>query len=107
MGSREDFIIQQAERLNYPIPDEILNRPFLQHGLELYMNGFFELCTTRSGSEFGVTPISYINIMQYCNYNEFDRELSDDFFYCIRALDSEYIEYHNKKSKDKTKGLGK
>jgi hypothetical protein len=71
-----------------PLPPAILNKPILKMGLGLYYEGFLDLCSTRS--EPG-RPISYLAMMDYCRFWEFDYEQCEAFTWFVSRLDSVYL----------------
>lgn len=91
-GHIEQRIIQQCMQEGLPLPKRIENAPELENGLELFIQAFFELNTSRNtGFDYG--PIPWIVISDYCDRLEIDDEQREDVFYHIRALDSVYLEF--------------
>jgi hypothetical protein len=78
-----------------PLPEKIKNAPELENGLELFIQAFFELSTSRMvGVDYG--PIPWVVINEYCNSLEIVEDQRDDVFYHVRALDSTYLEFINR-----------
>ena len=80
-----------AVRMGAAIPDRIANQPVLNCGLELYLNAFFDLDTTRSHG-LGLTPISWLSIKEYATSFDFNVELTEDLFFFIRAMDKSHLD---------------
>lgn len=93
-------IIEQAERMNRPIPEEILNRPQLYPGLELFYEAFNELSSCRSIG-MGIGPIPWTATNVWADHKELQGEQREYLFYHIRAMDNAYLEDHAKDMKKK------
>lgn len=72
-----------------PLPAAILNKPVMKLGLELYYEGFLDLCSTRSER---TRPISYLAMIEYCKFWNFDQEQSELFTWFASRLDIVYLE---------------
>lgn len=80
------------------IPDE----PMLFAGLDLYLDSFFLLSTTRL-NVMGVGAISWLSTAQYAALNNLD-EFSTYFLHrVVRLLDPIYMEHLNNESKKNSK----
>jgi len=93
---KEAIIMQQALRLNAPLPDKIANVPDLNTGLEFYLEVYLDLCSDKNVG-FGEGPIPWSAMNEYAKrYNiadeEFERMVS-----VLRAADAEVL-----KGKQKT-----
>jgi len=88
VGPHEQAIIKQAVRMGNPIPDRIANAPKLEHGLEIYLQAFFDLDTERNRGN-GICPIPWSSVSDYARAFEFDAEQTEDLHYFIRKLDQE------------------
>ena len=93
MGSKEKFLIQQANRSGMPIPDRIANKPKLAWGLELYLNAFYELQFDRNDNEY----IPWSVIVNYASFNEFSKDQTESLIYFIRELDRVFKGWLNNK----------
>ncbi|RKW55983.1 MAG: hypothetical protein D8B57_02400 [Prevotella sp.] len=81
-----------------PLPESIANAPDLQIGLELYLEAFMDLTTTRQlGMAAGPIPWNYIR--EWGVYNELNAEQMDSLFYHIRHMDEAYLEHMAKDAK--------
>ncbi len=91
-GSVEKTIIRQCLKDKRPLPEKIRNAPTLQWGLELFYNAFFDLHTCRPVGmvEMG---IRWLDIKQYCLFEGFDEEQTEDAFYFIRMMDNAYLDW--------------
>lgn len=101
MGAVEERIIEQAVMAGDALPDRIQNAPQLLRGLSLYYNAFQDLTTTRQ-SGFGIGPISWQAINDYCLTYGIDGEQREDMFFHIVRLDAAYREHVDKKHKLET-----
>lgn len=95
-GPTELTIIKQALRTGMPLPKAIENAPELWPGLELYLNAWFELDTTRSIG-MNVGPIPWNAIESYCLVCELDVEQKAKMHKLVRALDRVYLDHQRKK----------
>lgn len=100
MSAIEQNIAMQAVRAGRPIPEKILNAPVLNLGLELFLNAYLDLDCERSHS-FGPTPIPWTSVKQYCQFYDFDKELTNDVFYHVRKLDDFNLKRIEKKQSSK------
>jgi len=91
MGKHERSIARQAMRFGQPIPDRIANAPELRIGLQLFLQGFFDLDSERTHVN-GPAPIPWTSIKAYCVANELDEEQTDDMFYFVKAMDGRHLE---------------
>lgn len=87
------------------LPDFIKNSPELITGLELYFNAFLDLENDRSVG-FGIGPISWSVINEYCVVNDIVDDQRHAMFYHIRKMDALYIDLMTEISK-KDKKTGK
>lgn len=79
-----------------PIPAAIQNAPELLPGLDLFISAYTELSTCR---QLGMTegPIPWLAMNAYCDVYEIDGDLRQEFFYILRQLDNEMMEYRESK----------
>jgi hypothetical protein len=96
MGSVEKNILEQCYRSRMPVPPRILNAPELHLGLELYYAGFLDLNSCRSFG-FAEGPISWITIVNYCDYKGLTEEQTEDFIFHIGQMDTAYLKYRASK----------
>lgn len=82
------------------LPDFIRDAPELTPGLELFFNAFLDLENDRSIG-FGIGPISWSVINEYCVVNDIVDDQRHAMFYHIRKMDAVYIELMTEKSKVK------
>lgn len=86
-----------------PLPDAIRDAPFLQQGLELYLQAFVELSTTRLiGFSEGCIP--WTAIKEWGVFHGLDYMQMHDLFYHIRKLDNVYLKHQKKLSDNAKKG---
>jgi len=85
---------------NQPPPSYIADAPELLPGLDLYMEAFRELSTTRPhiGMNGAPGPIPWNRINEWGREFGFDGEARDYLVAMIRALDDEYLEWMGKDS---------
>lgn len=69
-------------------------------GLEFYFTAFLELTSCRTIG-FGVGPIPWLAIIKYCEIHEVEGDQRDDLIYHVQVLDGVYLDWENKKAKDK------
>lgn len=98
MGAVEERIIEQAIMAGDPLPDRIINAPTLLRGLSLYYNAFQDLSSSRQ-TGFGIGPISWQAINDYCLTYEIEDEQREDMFYHVVHMDAVYREHVEKKQK--------
>ena len=98
-GHIEDQIIKQAVRSGLPLPDRIQNAPSILPGLELYYMGFLDLTSCRSLGGFGIGPISWLAIEQYCEMMKLDDDQRAAMHFHVTELDKAYIRHQQKKNK--------
>lgn len=92
------MIIEQAAKHGLPLPEKIQNAPSLLPGLELYYIGFMDLMASRHVG-MGVGPIWWGTVQDYCERKGLDEEQSEAMQYHVKAMDSVYIKYSQKKNK--------
>ena len=98
----EEDVVRHCERTGRPLPEAIANAPELWTGLELYFEGFMDLCYDRPmGMGFG--PIAWMTVQGYCELRGFDSEQTEAMHYHCRALDSVWLDYQNRKSTNNAK----
>lgn len=98
-GHLEEQIIKQAVRSGLPIPSRIENAPSIMPGLELYYIGFLDLTSSRSLGGFGIGPISWLAIEQYCQLMELDDDQRAAMHHHVVEMDRAYIRHQQKKNK--------
>lgn len=91
MGKHERQIARQAMQAGEAIPDGILNAPELILGLEMYLQAFFDLDSTRSAGE-QLAPISWLSIKEYARTFDFDEEQTESLFVHVRAMDVSHLD---------------
>lgn len=92
----ETKIIETALKSGQPIPNKIQNAPELWPGLELFYLAFLELSSTRNVG-FGLGPIPWTSMSDYCVAHDIEGEQRDDLIYHVSHLDLEYLKYKDKK----------
>lgn len=102
IGKHERNIAKQAMLANEPLPESIANAPELILGLELYLQAFFDLDSTRNGGDL-LSPISWLSIKEYAMTFSFDVEQTESLFAHIRGMDISHIERVSKQHKAKQK----
>lgn len=65
-------------------------------GLQLYLNAFMDLNTCRPAG-FGVSPIPWTAVNDYCLAAELSREQCEDMMHHIQAMDVAYCKHHKSK----------
>ena len=93
----KNFVVQAAIERGQPIPEWLQNEPLLLPGDEFYMSAFYELSTCRS---YGWTlgPIPWRDIIFYAQYAGLEEDLLPVFVRSLRAMDTVYMEYIDKKT---------
>ncbi len=82
-----------------PLPDPIRDAPRLHPGLELYYTAFKELSTCRAiGMAAG--PIPWTAMETYADKLGLTGDDFERFTVLVRMLDSEYLEYQLKRTKE-------
>ena len=99
-GEVEKRIVQQCMRDKLPLPARIQNAPDLPLGMEMFYSAFIELNSCRP-SGFGIQPIHWTVIRDYCSAHDLDDEETEDLFFFVTSLDRVFREYHEKKSRKK------
>lgn len=95
-GPREARIIKECARAKMPLPKAIANAPSLHLGLELYMQGFNDLDSSRIiGMVEG--PIPWGAVQAYCDSHELDDEQTANMHHHIREMDAAFLEERAKK----------
>ena len=107
-GPNEKAILEQCYRNRAPVPKTILNAPELGIGLNLYYEAFMHLTTCRTFGASGTeSPISWLDIVRYCDYQGICGEQRDDVIYHISKMDTVYMKHRLSQAKQQTKGKGK
>lgn len=97
-GANEAKIVEQAQRLNMPLPEKIRDKPRLRVGLEFYWRAFWELSTDRDiGMAEG--PIPWTAIHWWAARHDIRGEEFDRLVLLIKAMDVVYIEERSKSQK--------
>lgn len=78
-----------------PIPDWA-EEPVQYPGDDFYLSAFMELSTCRQ-YQFG--PVPWTAIIEYAEFAGLDSEILPVFVLCIRAMDSVYLDWIEKKKK--------
>ena len=77
---------------------EILNdRPVITLSLQWLWNAFTELSATRAYGQ-GPNRIQHSEVLSYCVFQEIDGKDRRDLLYCVRKMDSVWIDWVNKKN---------
>ena len=84
-------------REGVPLPQRIENAPSLLPGLDLYYIGFMDLMASRQVG-FGMGPIWWITVHQYCEVHGIVGLQEEDMHYHIKNLDTLYLKHHAKKT---------
>ena len=95
-GPVEKGIIKQALQQGLPIPKKIQNAPNFPFGLDLFYIAWEELGTCRP-TAFGVGPIPWTAIHDYCLAHEIEGDQREAMFYHVSQLDETYIKHQTKK----------
>lgn len=95
-GPVEKGIIEQALQTGRSIPKKIQNAPDFPLGLDLFYFAWEDLGTCRM-SGFGMGPIPWIAINNYCLTYEIEGEQREDMFYHVGRLDDAYLKHLDKK----------
>lgn len=82
--------------MGMPLPKSIENAPELWPGLDLYLQAWYELDTTR-GIGMGVGPIPWNAVDGYCTSLDLSQEQRDKMHRFIRAMDRVYLDHQNKR----------
>lgn len=90
-GDHEQEIIKQCFQAKKPLPKRIQNAPDLWLGLDLYLDGFWDLDTCRPTDGSGLNPIPWYAIRKWIREYELDEEQAESFEYIIRRLDNKYL----------------
>lgn len=61
-------------------------------GLDLYLDGFFNLMTCRPVG-FGISPLPLTSILEYCCFYSIIGEQRADFVWVITELDKLFVEW--------------
>jgi hypothetical protein len=81
-----------------PLPEKIQNAPSLLPGLELYYIGFMDLVNSRQ-TGFGMGPIWWNTIQDYCERKKLDEEQTEAMHHHIGAMDIVYTKHIQQKTK--------
>ena len=95
----EDDVIRHCERTGRPLPAAIAEAPALQPGLEPYLQGFQALCHDRPIG-MGLGSIPWMAVQHYCAVCGFDSEQSEAMHHHCRALDTVWLNHHNRRTAD-------
>ncbi len=97
-GPTEEKIIAEATRRGLPLPQSIQNAPRLFLGLEMFLNGFFDLNNSRQlGMSLG--PIAWHTIQEYCIHLGLDADEAEDMHYHVSKLDGIWLKWQQAKTK--------
>lgn len=78
-----------------PVPQVIADAPELQIGLDLFHMAYMDLTTCRVSG--GAIPWNAMK--EYCMYNGYDDELTDEVIYIVRHVDVAVREWHEARAK--------
>lgn len=87
------------------IPESIRNAPELHMGLEIYLDAFFELSSSRSLG-MGPGPIPWTAVQLYGEAIDLPPEQMSELHYFIPCMDEVWIKHQNAKSSGTVKNHG-
>jgi hypothetical protein len=85
-------------RAGHPVPRKIASAPELWMGLEIFLNGFFDLSSTRQVG-MGAGPIAWIHIEEYCRALELNAEQTEAMHHHVRQMDNAWLDFTDKRQK--------
>ena len=97
-GPMERQILEDCHRHHMPIPQKIQSAPTLRLGLDLFLMGFMDLSSCRPAG-FGVSPIPWTAIHEYCERIGVEDDQRDDMLYHVQIMDQAFLGHHSKKGK--------
>jgi hypothetical protein len=97
----QDRLIKDSLRRTGRLPKNFANRPTIGIGMQLFMDAFWDLTTTRQVTESGASPIPWLAIKQWCDEYDLDDGLRYEMFHFIRKLDMSYLDYRADKMSGK------
>ena len=95
-GPTEREIVEQSYRSGRPLPNAIANAPVLWLGLDLFLDAFFVLTSTRSVG-FGEGPIPWTAVSHWCDVHGVFNDQREDVHFHMGKLDTAYLKYRSKK----------
>lgn len=101
-GDVERDIIERCQKNNTKLPEAVANAPKLDFGNQWYFDVWQELSNDRQIG-FGCGPIPSSSIRDYGIAEQLTSIEIEDLRYLLRELDIEYLQYQEKKAKDKEK----
>ena len=72
-----------------PVPEGILNKPYLSMGLEIYYYAFLDLSVERNPKD---APITLRSMMEYAQCWGYDQDLMERFVWLVSRMDKAYLE---------------
>jgi hypothetical protein len=99
MGKVERVIFSQHEATKQPLPDNVANAPELLLGLNLYMEGFEALNSTRGSGYGSEGPIPWLAMRDYCDEFDICGDQRQDFYVLVARMDHAYLEYKAEKAR--------
>jgi hypothetical protein len=99
---KEAIIMQQALRLNAPLPDKIANMPDLNLGLDFYMEVYLDLCSDKDVG-FGEGPIPWSSMDNYAKRYDIVGYEFERMVMILRSADGEILK-GKQKTADRKKG---
>lgn len=102
-GQTAEQIILECENRGIELPQKLQNAPELWLGLGIYWEAFLRLSSGRQASGFGVGPISWIQIEEYCDRQRVSNDQRLIFHHHISCLDRAYLDFKAREAKAKAK----
>ena len=97
---KEAIIMQQALRLNAPLPDKIANTPDLELGLDFYLEIYLDLCSDKDVG-FGEGPIPWSSMNEYAYRYDITGDDFERMVAIVRSADAEIVKHRQKDAKRK------
>lgn len=98
-GPHEANILRDCLRTGRPYPQSIQNAPELRLGLNLFMQAFTDLDSSRMMS-MQVGRIPWATIYDYCERIGVSGEQREDVIFQVQAMDVWYINWNKAKNGD-------
>lgn len=94
-GPVEEKILRDCMRAQLPIPEKIKNAPQLRLGLQIFLSAFMDLSSCRPVG-FGLQPIPWTAVHEYCIALGLDAIQVEDMHYFIEQLDTAWLKKNRK-----------
>lgn len=94
---------QESKQFKEPLSDRIVNKPTLFFGNALFLNAWFDLDTERERPN----RITRKMCFEYAYFYDFDIEQTEDLWYHIRQMDSEFLPWWKKRQPKLRTGKGR